>query len=134
MQYPELIEPTRKKLVAWGGPYVIENVIGAPLLDPVKLCGSMFGLHVIRHRIFESNVFMLQPSCSCQGWRIGRRDYVRPVGHGGGVKHGSSNFGEWCEGMGIDWMTRQELTQAIPPAYSRWIGQQVRQTLEGRTA
>src|SRR5882762_5270709 len=61
-KHPDLIEPTRKLFQASGLPYVIENVEGAPLKDYITLCGSMFpGLRVARHRLFESNILILQP-------------------------------------------------------------------------
>src|SRR5690606_3203660 len=62
-KHPDLVPPVRDALRAWGGPYVIENVPGAPLETPVRLCGSMFNLGVRRHRLFETNVPMLQPEC-----------------------------------------------------------------------
>jgi DNA (cytosine-5)-methyltransferase 1 len=60
-KHPLLIEPIRERFKAQGVPYVIENVEGAPLLHPILLCGTMFGLRSIRHRLFESNVPLLQP-------------------------------------------------------------------------
>ena len=110
-------------------PYVIENVVGAPLDDPLTLCGSMFGLgsqgyQLRRHRIFESNVFMFPPaSCAHAGQAL-------PVyGHAGGrSKRDGLKFpgtDAWREGMGIDWMTGNEMAEAIPPAYTEYIGQQL---------
>ena len=63
-----LIEATREKLIRWGGPYIIENVPGAPLRNPVMLCGSAFGLRVQRHRLFESNVMLLGHGCAHGQW------------------------------------------------------------------
>ena len=65
-EHPDLVEPVRKLLIASGKPYIIENVIGAPLRVDLMLCGTMFGLRIIRHRIFESNIPMplLVPTCN----------------------------------------------------------------------
>ena len=61
-EWPRLIEPVREMLMRSGKPYVIENVDGAPLLDPVVLCGTMFkGLRVLRHRLFEANFPIIPP-------------------------------------------------------------------------
>ena len=69
----DLVGPTRELLIATGLPYVIENVPGAPLVDPVTLCGSMFGLAVRRHRLFESNVALMVPECAPRNGKAGRR-------------------------------------------------------------
>lgn len=125
----DLIPETRVLLVASGKPYVMENVVGAPLLDPIVLCGSMFGLgteefYLKRHRLFESNVPLTAPGpCSHHGPAL-------PVyGHSGGVCRRSGikfpGTAAWREGMGIDWMTGKELAQAIPPAYTEFIGKQL---------
>lgn len=131
-KYPALIEPLREILLASGRPYVIENVEGAPLRDPLILCGTHFGLKVYRHRAFESNVWIWhiphQPhpdtiSPPGEGRKLGYRNrtispagYVCPVGNFGNV--------EYCkEAMGIDWMTRREVAEAVPPAYTEYIGQ-----------
>jgi DNA (cytosine-5)-methyltransferase 1 len=124
--HPDLVEPTRALLNATGLPYVMENTEGAPLVDPVKLCGSMFPetRRLRRHRLFECHGFRPpQPPCAHAG-----QGYVVGVyGHSGGrsVRDGLS-FGTapvWRAAMGIDWMTRDELAQAIPPTYTEWIGQ-----------
>ncbi|GIW60772.1 MAG: hypothetical protein KatS3mg087_1838 [Patescibacteria group bacterium] len=60
-RYPDLIEQTRSALRETGKIYVIENVVGAPLVNPILLCGEMFGLRVFRHRLFEVNRFILAP-------------------------------------------------------------------------
>jgi len=128
--HPDLIVPTRAALVASGKPYVIENVPGAPLIEPVLLCGSMFGLQVRRHRLFEvalgrPNVFQPQPQCSHK--RQGR--VVGVYGHSGGSskRDGISFSGveAWKAAMDIDWMTGAELAEAIPPAYTEYIGRQL---------
>ena len=138
--YPDLIEPTRRTLEAVGTPWVIENVPGAPLRFTVVLCGSMFQLgsgarQLRRHRLFETSVLILQPSCLHRGEAIGvygggpvsrytfengaKRDYYhRRGGYQGRVD-------EKIEAMAITWMNAVELSQAIPPAYTEFIGRQL---------
>ena len=129
--HPDLVGPVRSLLTAQGVPWVIENVPGAPLLSPVMLCGSMFKLDVRRHRLFESNVMLMSMSClhAAQKPRFRSLDrrqksMARVVG-----VHGSTNYkGElelWKRAMAIDWMSRRELSQAIPPAYTEFIGRQL---------
>lgn len=121
-EHPDLIAETRDLLIATGKPYVIENVPGAPLIDPVTLVGSMFGLRTMRPRLFESNVplpFVLAPPPAAKHAKMGRKprpgEYVHVVGNVSDVAY--------CAGaMGIDWMSRYGLTQAVPPAYTEWIG------------
>lgn len=121
--HPNLIEPIRQRLIASGRPWVIENVIGAPLINPILLCGSMFpGLRVYRHRLFESSFEIIPPSHPDHVVRItkmGRRpvegEFMHVVGNFSGVSAGR-------EAMGISWMNRNELSESIPPAYSKFIG------------
>lgn len=131
-QYPDLIAPVRKRLIASGLPFVIENVKGAPLLDPLMLCGTMFGLissnnrELQRHRLFEANGFTLRSRRRCNH----QHPVVGVYGHTGGreLRRGStprSGIAERREVMGIDWMNRDELSQSIPPIYSEFIGRQV---------
>lgn len=131
--HPELIGPTLEMLEMSGKPWVIENVPGAELLpDPITLCGSMFGLRVRRHRLFASNVDLgLTPECrhAEQGPVVGvygggGGDSGRASrGGGGGVKVGGK---EAADALGIDWTTNQGvLSQAIPPAYTEWIGERL---------
>jgi DNA (cytosine-5)-methyltransferase 1 len=122
--HPDLVAPIRELLDSVGKPYVIENVPGAPLLNPVTLCGTMFGLRVYRHRLFESNFFFLAPTHKqhTEGPTGSHRGYSRgnPM-----VCVAGHNFqaDEGYQAMGIDWMTsREQLAQAIPPAYSEFIG------------
>jgi DNA (cytosine-5)-methyltransferase 1 len=130
-KYPKLIEPTRDKLAATGLPYVIENVEGAPLRDPVILCGSMFGLgakggYLRRHRLFETNFPLPQPECAHEG--KGRA--VGVYGHGGhSGKRRMLAAPDARAAMEIDWMNRDELAQAIPPAYARYVGEHLRRYL-----
>lgn len=129
--HPRLIDPTRDALIATGAPWVIENVVGAPMQTVVLLCGSMFALRVRRHRLFESSVMLIAPSCQHdrQGRVIGVYGNqgswaLRAKKHGGGF-HRAANTAEASAAMGIDWMTWKELTQAIPPAYTELIGRQL---------
>jgi len=136
-EYPELIIPIRERLTATGKPYVIENTPGAPLIDPILLCGSSFGLPIRRHRLFEANFAMLQPPCAHYNEVADKpalhrhQDKTSRVigcyGHGRG-KHDTVE--SWREAMGIYWMNRAELTQAIPPAYTEFIGRYMMLALE----
>ena len=124
--HPDLIAPTRKLLARLNCLYVIENVVGAPLISPAILCGKSFGLNVRRHRLFESNWFFMTPPDQCNG-----TDYYVIFGHEvrnrrHGQRAGRKNkIAEGRKAMGIDWMTRGELSEAIPPAYTEWIGKQI---------
>ena len=134
------IEETRARLEASGSPWVMENVMGAPLRDPFMLCGTMFGLQTScgaelqRHRLFEANWFVgLVPSCQHGTATIGvahdrRRKVITVTGSTPqqNVVHNRSRLtfpvGEAKRAMGIDWMTMAQLSQAIPPAYAEFIG------------
>lgn len=134
--HADLVEPTRKALNATGKYYVIENVPGAPVIKIVMLCGSSFGLDLRRHRYFESNVLLLGLPCD-HGWQRPRFRSLdsRRKGKLAAVVgvHGSLNYvGELAirqRAMGIDWMSNAELTQAIPPIYTDFIGRQLLQAL-----
>lgn len=122
--HPRLIEPVRERLSSRR--YVIENVPGAPLRTEVELCGSMFGLPIRRHRRFESNALsaLLVPPCNHSRPIVGV--YGNPHGDAGawpGMLPGSRET--WAKALGIDWMEAHELSQAIPPAYTEWIGRQL---------
>ena len=128
--YPMLVEPVRDLLVATGKPFVIENVVGAPLFKSVQLCGLMFGLKVFRHRIFESNVLLLAPDHPSHGIRrIGQDGYCCVSGDGDAGRERIDAYhrrlSTWETAMGIDWMLKREITQAIPPAYTEFIGRQM---------
>lgn len=121
----DLIPQTRDGLIASGKPYVIENVVGAPLVNPVMLCGSAFGLKVRRHRLFESNMKL-------QGTTCNHKAQGRPVGIYGSMRDEIPNGGrtaktmdEANEAMGIYHMIWGELVEAIPPAYSKYLGLQI---------
>jgi DNA (cytosine-5)-methyltransferase 1 len=139
-KHKDLIPETRAKLEAWGGPWVMENVLGAPLQNAIMLCGAMFGLGVLRHRLFESSFFMLQPGHPTHRGSIVTGEYVTVAGNSNGVPSwtmrkreelglpryikGEGSLATRSKAMGIDWMSRKPLAQAIPPAYSKWIGEQ----------
>jgi len=129
--HPDLIAATRGRLVSTCKPYLIENVPGAPLLDPVLVCGSFFGLDIRRHRLFESNIALFGTPC-CHYWQrprfrsLDRRKSTLSTVIG---VHGHTNYTGEAElrevAMGIDWMTSAELVQAIPPAYTEFLGNQL---------
>lgn len=135
-RHPDLVGPTRDALRAAGLPYVIENVPGAPLHAPSLLCGSMVGLDVRRHRLFETSFQLLAPPCQHGVWTNsytqaryhgGKRETVsRTIGvYGGGQGMGAGEGDLWRAAMGIEWMTRRELAQAIPPAFTELVGWQL---------
>ena len=132
--HPDLLGPTRELLRATGLPYVIENVPGSPMSNFITLCGTGFGLvtegwELWRHRQFEANFEwpLFLPQCAHR-----QRALVAGVYGGGGFiaparrKHGKcSSVRLRREVMGIDWMNRYEMAQAIPPAYTQWVGGQL---------
>jgi DNA (cytosine-5)-methyltransferase 1 len=131
--WPRLIEPVREMLIKSGLPYVIENVDGAPLIDAVVLCGTMFPkLRVLRHRLFEANFTILTPphkkhpkvhTFDRRKAHYGKtdewKDFVQVTGGG------NCTLAAAQEAMGIDWMTKNEINEAIPPAYTELIGKQM---------
>ncbi len=131
-EYPNLIEAIRLRLIATGKPYVIENVVGEPYLKhPLKLNGAFFGKNLRRTRYFETSFpidLVLLPKEMKSNFRMGRPvkegDILTPVGH-------FSNISYARRVMGIDWMNRSELTQAIPPVYSEYIGKYWMEYLKG---
>lgn len=133
--YPMLIEPVRKSLRDSDLPYVIENVPGCPLIDPITLCGVMFDLKVFRHRLFESNVQLQALAHIPHGdRRIGKGGFCCVAGHGDSGRDRVPKNHRTADcmraAMGIDWMTRSEITQAIPPAYTVYIGKQLIEQLK----
>jgi DNA (cytosine-5)-methyltransferase 1 len=130
--YPDLLGQTRAALLATGRLWVIENVEEAPM-GGVLLCGTMFGLRVLRHRRFESPALTLGPSGGCRHPRGNRCAKAgRPVRPGQFVSVAGNISGVKLAGkaMGIDWMVRRELVQAIPPAYTEWVGRQLLAALQ----
>lgn len=141
--YPLLIATIRERLESTGKPYIIENVEDAAwdMKSPIKLCGSSFGLRVRRHRLFESNVHLDAPECAHE-WQNSHKPYrlyvgkmrtdglgyresgIQPVYGGNHNVGGKSHFMK-SVAMGIDWMTEEELNEAIPPAYTKYLGEQL---------
>jgi DNA (cytosine-5)-methyltransferase 1 len=128
----DLITPTRPLLMATGLPYVIENVPGAPLRLPVLLCGSAFGLSgrhgtfLPRHRLFELNWDITPPV----HWPH-EHPATMVCGHGkDGYRGDGLTASEARTALGIDWMNRDEMAEAVPPAYTEWIGKQLCAVLE----
>lgn len=129
-EWPDLVEPIRQRLIASGVDFVIENVEGAPLRKDLVLCGTMFaGLRVLRHRIFETSFPIMQPphgghplvfTMDKRKAHYGKLDqgsaFVQVTGGG------NCSVANASAAMGIDWMTKNELNEAIPPAYSEFIG------------
>ena len=125
----DLLEPVRNLLIASNKPYIIENVKGAPLINPVQICGSSFNLKVRRHRLFESNMAVEGTVCK-------HKEQGRPVGIYGSMRdeipqggHTAKTMEQANESMGIDWMVWKELVEAIPPLYTEYIGKQVMERL-----
>lgn len=135
--WPDLIEPVRRLLYACQLPYTIENVEGAPLIDPAVLCGTMFGLRVIRHRLFESNFPIAVPPHGKHPLVYTRdkrkahygklNEWTSPVQVTGG---GNCSKAAAADAMGIDWMTKAELNESIPPAYTQWVGGHLLQAIK----
>lgn len=137
-EYPRLIEPVREALRRTERLYVIENVVGAPLESPIRLCGSSFGLRVWRHRLFECSfpVQSLLPPCSHGEHReplditgTGGPSSKPRTTPGGGLSRKPASLAVARDAMGINWMKRSELAEAIPPAYTEWIGRHLMASL-----
>lgn len=148
--HPDLVGPVRYLLRMTGLPYVMENVPGAPLENPLTLCGAEFDLiaqdddgrwlHLRRHRLFESNVFLFGAGgCRCAEYK--RRGFGVGGAYGGGsvdrqhakeVRRGGYTPGKHIREalLGIDWMTQNGLSQSIPPAYTEFIGRQLLEQME----
>lgn len=143
-EYPDLIESTRDLLNGTGLPWVMENVEGAPLESPVKLCGTMFDppMEIQRHRLFEANWDLEPPMWPCRHKLNGPDRYpggrsVPRTGVSTGLVRRTVEIGSWDiplakqqEAMGgVDWMTLPELSESIPPAYTEFIGHQLRRVV-----
>lgn len=141
-KWPRLIEPVRDMLIRSGLPYVIENVEGAPLQHPIVLCGTMFPeLRVLRHRLFEANFEIVPPSHGMHpkvhtldkrkahyGKTDEWKDFVQVTG-GGNCSLASAR-----EAMGINWMSKAEINQALPPVYTKLVGTQLFHLIERSNA
>jgi DNA (cytosine-5)-methyltransferase 1 len=155
--HPDLIPQTREMLIRSDRPYIIENVPGAPVKSWVRLCGTSFGLRcdaaeLRRHRFFEPSFMALAPACrhgsgdviGVYGGHQRNRRRVATIGiHGEGCrdarrKHdrGVADFTveDGRKAMGIDWMTLAELCEAIPPAYSEYLGHWAMRSVAGERA
>ena len=146
-KYLDLVGKTRKLLLKTGKPFVIENVVGAPLRRDLMLCGEMFDLRLIRHRIFECHGFKPvqiphkkhrravwnetaigvwsggKPGCF--GNEEKRKYYVTVAGHGGNGGKGNTTLKAWQEAMQIDWITKKDtLKECVPPKYSEYLAKQ----------
>ena len=134
-RHPELVQATRDLLAQTGLPWVIENVPGAPIRPDLVLCGSMFGLGVRRHRWFETSPPVPPWTLACDHSGPITGVYGHPHGKGGAWRNGnkpmlSSTAEIWSREMGIDWMRPHELAQAIPPAYTEFIGRQLMEQIQ----
>lgn len=115
----KLIAPLTRRFAARSEPWVIENVLGAVLPSAVVLCGTSFGLAIHRHRYFQSTIAMLAPGCLRDArvlnphWSEGRR------------RIGALAERQWREAMDCAWMQKAEARQAIPPAYTEYIGRRL---------
>jgi DNA (cytosine-5)-methyltransferase 1 len=125
---PNLIPIVRMMLQRSGVPYVIENVMGAPLEKPFVLCGSMFGLDVRRHRQFETSFPVTAPLCD----HAAQTPRFAPATNRKNLRS-TVEVGVWRipleiqqRAMGIDWMPLEKLSQAIPPAYAKHIADSAR--------
>lgn len=130
-----------QEALRWTGkPFAIENVLGAPLVNPLMLCGTMFGLRVQRHRLFECHPTIWWPPASCCHWGKATGNHLRRSGktHTPGFSDGyafitvaGNNYlaHEGRTAMGIDWMVRTELSQAIPPKYTEFVGNQIKELI-----
>ena len=137
-RHVDLIPQTRDLLQATELPYVIENVVGAPLVEPIMLCGVMFGLKVYRHRLFEASFFMMTPqhiphndTTPPSGKGKSPKGFISVTGNGGAAGLGMPYLTYASQAMGIDWMNRAELSQAIPPAYTEYIGRYLIEHIAG---
>lgn len=124
-EYPDLVAPVREQLIANGKPWVIENVVGSPLINPIMLCGTMFDRELYRHRLFESSFYMMQPfhprhtipASKAGHWKPGTimsvSGHIAPIAHARNI-------------MDIDWTNREELAEAIPPYFTEHVANWMR--------
>lgn len=131
-KYVDLIKVTRRELIKTGKPYIIENVPESPLINPIVLCGAMFGLRTYRHRLFESNIQLTAPEHPkhiALNAKMGRKpkenEFIQYVGHFSGVSIVQ-------EMTGLLWLGQSELAQSIPPQYTEFLGNQLLSYLNNR--
>jgi DNA (cytosine-5)-methyltransferase 1 len=129
IEYPDLVDATREQLLTLGLPYVIENVPQAPLRDPERLCGAMFGLRLYRHRDFETNWPLMALPHPTHEARCVRNGYLPAEGQFMSI-HGGKHSKAWQRAaalfMDVPWTRSiKEVCEAIPPAYTEWIGERL---------
>lgn len=129
-QYSDLVQVTRDALISTNLPYIIENVVGAPLIGPILLCGTMFNIPTYRHRLFESNIplYTLEHKphvvkCNYPGRRPKDGEFIEYAGHFPGADI-VKRF------TGLTWLTTNQLAQSIPPQYTRFLGLQMKDYLD----
>jgi DNA (cytosine-5)-methyltransferase 1 len=130
LPYPDLVEPVRELLIDTTLPFIIENVPQAPLLNPILLCGTMFGLKLYRHRHFESNMALAAPPHPRHVARCTRNGYLptpdAPFMTISGGKHSRAWREKACEEMGTPWMkTVHDVSESVPPSYTTFTGGQL---------
>jgi DNA (cytosine-5)-methyltransferase 1 len=137
-EHPDLIDQTRRVLQKTGLPYIMENVLRSPLKATLMICGASVGLkHVSRHRLFESNHLLFAPKCSCrkEPFTIGvygeRPDGRRVSYRQNRLCRIAKSLGEAQGLLEIDWMTWDEIKNAIPPRYTEYLGNQLMYTIRG---
>jgi DNA (cytosine-5)-methyltransferase 1 len=131
---PMLIDAVREILTASGKPWVIENVVGAPLANDtdlfgrhgVELCGTMFGLRIYRHRIFETNFQLPLPPAPCDHSRHAMNPHRSEGRERIYAEHGRQDPEKlWAKEMGVEWMSRHGAREAVPPCFTEWIGREL---------
>lgn len=130
-EHPDLVGPIRERLMASGAQWCIENVVGAPLIDPIELCGAMFGLRTYRHRLFECSFPVNAPDhpdhvapLRKMGRPVRDGEFIHVVGNFSGAQLAR-------DAMGIsNKMPRDKLREAIPPAYAEYIGRAAMQAIK----
>lgn len=136
-EYLDLIAPVRNLLNDIGVPYVMENVLPAPIRRDITLVGYMFGLKLIKKRKFElgNGLFLMQPLIPATNKTVKNGDFACVVGKGSLGQTGCDKFkdskgsilNDWRYAMGIDWAkTYKELANAIPPAYTEYLGNELK--------
>ncbi|MFD9630138.1 DNA cytosine methyltransferase [Streptomyces violascens] len=141
IEYPELITPTREAMLTVGKPHAIENVEAAraELIDPILLCGPMFGLPMYRHRLMETSFPLVAPEHPAHGPLCTRNGYLptpeRPFMTITGGKHSRAWQRAAAEAMGTPWITTVKgVCEAIPPPYARWVGEAFLASVETEVA
>lgn len=129
--HEDLLTPLRVKVLASGKPYILENVVGAPLHKPIRLCGTMFGLRVYRHRLFESNLPIVAPTHPKHLYRSTRPGRIPQAHEFWCVAGHFGNKQAAAEVLGVEWMSkRKNISDAIPPAYTYYLGLQAMHVLQ----